>query len=808
MRNLIRNLLFSLRMLLKGPGFVLTVVATLALGIGANTAIFTVVYATLLAPLPYRHPEQLVMVWSKIQGNHDWVSAGDYLDWKQQSHVFQDLNAWTGGQFNLAGKDAPEMVEGDLATPGMYRAWGLPLLFGRHFLPDEGQEGKDRVVILMNKLWRHLGADPNIIGKQIQLNGKGYTVVGVFRGGQPDRFGGKQLVIPLSFKPERIDHDSHWVLVMGRLKPGVTLQQAQADMDAVTAQLAQSYPKSNKGWGASVEPFKNAFNAEGTTQKLWMLLAAVGFVLLIACVNVANLLLAKGTTRQREVAVRSSLGATRADVFTQFVTESLSLSLVGGAMGVGVGYAMLQGLMAIMPRGTLSSEADPRLNLPVLLFALGAATLSGMVCGCLPAWYAMRVDPAEFLKDGGRTGTSAGRHWLRRILVTSEFTLALALLAAAGLATHSFWNLTQVDLGVKIDHVLTFSLFPPDGKLKGPEQTSSYFQEMLRSIRSSSGVLDAAAVVGMPLEGPGFASPFSIAGKAEFADPSHRPHAGFQMVSSGYFQTFGVRVVRGSLVHGCRQRIEREGGHGQRAVREEVFSRHRPYRAAAAGAAAHPRSGHAGNAAAMGNRGRLSRRSWQPVAGAARRNRCSISTKPLAWRFYRHTHYRRSSGDDQDHLGRRALHRPADSARRAEDAGPDPRRAPGQPKILAAIVFRLRGDRPGAGCSRHLRRYGLCGEPTHTRDRRAHGAGLKSRTRGPDDSQGRPYAGAGGRGPGADRGLLLGRGMQSTLYGVPALDFTALATVSLLLLGAGLVACYLPARRAASVDPMHCLRSE
>jgi hypothetical protein len=151
------------------------------------------------------------MVWSKIQGNHDLVSAGDYLDWKQRSHVFRDLNAWTGGQFNLAGKDAPEMVEGDLATPGMYRAWGLPLLYGRHFLPDEGQERKDRVVILMNKLW-HLGADPNIIGKQIQLNGKGYTVVGVFRGGQPDRFGGKQLIIPLSFKPERIDHDSHWVI--------------------------------------------------------------------------------------------------------------------------------------------------------------------------------------------------------------------------------------------------------------------------------------------------------------------------------------------------------------------------------------------------------------------------------------------------------------------------------------------------------------------------------------------------------------------------------------------------------------------
>ena len=227
-------------------------------------------------------------------------------------------------------------------------------------------------------------------------------------------------------------------------------------MDAVTAHIAQVYPKSDKGWGAKVEPLKNDFLPPERIQMLWLLLGAVGFVLLIACVNVANLLLARGMTRQKELAVRSALGAARATIFAQLLTESLLLTLAGGALGVGVGYAMLQGLIAVMPRGTLPNEADLRLNLPILLFTLGATTLAGLLAGSAPAWYASRIDPGESLKEGGRTGTSAAKHRLRRLLVIGEFALALALLAGAGLAIHSFWNLTRVDLGIRTDHVLTF----------------------------------------------------------------------------------------------------------------------------------------------------------------------------------------------------------------------------------------------------------------------------------------------------------------------------------------------------------------
>src|ERR1700683_3790077 len=342
----------------------------------------------------------------------------------------------------------------------MYRMMGNEFLYGRDFLPEEGTVGRDHEVILMNKLWRRLGSDPNIVGKSLQLDGTAYTVVGVFAAGQADRLD-QWLVVPLAFKPEQLNHDFHWLLAMGRMKPGVTLQQAQANMDAVTANIDKAYPKSDTGWGAIVEPLKNDFLPKERIQTLWILLGAVGFVLLIACVNVANLLLAKGTTRQKEVAVRAALGASRRNIFAQFLTENLLLALTGGVLGIGVGVGALRALVAAMPRNTLPSEGDLRLNPPVLGFSLAASTLAGLLFGCAPAWYATRVDPAEALKEGGRSGTGAGRHRLRRVLVIGEFALALTLLTGAGLAIHSFWNLTRVDLGVNTTHILTFFLPVP-----------------------------------------------------------------------------------------------------------------------------------------------------------------------------------------------------------------------------------------------------------------------------------------------------------------------------------------------------------
>jgi putative ABC transport system permease protein len=352
MKTLRQNARYSIRLLRKNPGFTLIAAITLALGIGANTAIFSVIYAVLLAPMPYPDPDQLVMVWSKIQGGNNSVAAGDFLDWKQQNKTFQDINAWTSASFNFATAAQPEQINGRANTPGMSRMAGNVFLMGRDFLPEEGEPGKDHEVILTHRLWEHLGADHNIIGKSIRMNSDPYTVVGVLAAGQTDRLE-SQFFVPLAFKPEQINHDFHWLLVMGRMKPGVTLAQAQADMEVVTNRIAQDHPQSNKGWGSSVEELHNDFFPKEAKQTLWLLMGGVGFILLIACGNVANLVLAKGTTRLKEVAVRTSLGASRWQVFSQFLTESLVLAVLGGALGIGLGWAIVKVMMVKMPPYTL-----------------------------------------------------------------------------------------------------------------------------------------------------------------------------------------------------------------------------------------------------------------------------------------------------------------------------------------------------------------------------------------------------------------------------------------------------------------------
>jgi putative ABC transport system permease protein len=313
------------------------------------------------------------------------------------------LGVVRGAPFNLSLGEKPEQIAGDYLTPGFLdQLIGDRPFMGRYFTPEEGVAGKDHVAIITHKLWQgYFASDPNIIGKQIHLNGELYTVIGVQPQGQPDR----QIVVPFVFSPEQMNHDVRWLVVLGRLKPGITLAQANADMASVTRHLAEVYPKSNKGWGASVEPLKNDFLDPDVRTGLWFLLGAVGFVLLIACVNVANLLLARGATRQKEVAVRASVGASRGRIFVQFLIESLALAASGGVLGLGLAWALLKTIMAMMPRGMLLSEADVRLNLPVLLFTLATTMLAGVLFGCAPAWQATRLDLNEALKEGGRSAT-------------------------------------------------------------------------------------------------------------------------------------------------------------------------------------------------------------------------------------------------------------------------------------------------------------------------------------------------------------------------------------------------------------------
>jgi putative ABC transport system permease protein len=807
METLLQNLRYAMRQLIKSPVFALTAVLTLALGIGANTAIFTVVYGTLLAPMPYPQPDQLVMVWSKIQGGRNGIAAGDFTDWKNQNTVFSDLCAFTGASFNLATKDQPEYVEGQFTSPGMYRMMGVKFLYGRDFLPEEGTLGREHEIILMNKLWKRLGSDPHIVGKTIPLDGTPYTVVGVLGPGVTDRLN-QNLVAPLAFKPEQLNHDFHWLLAMGRMKPGVTLQQAQANMDAVTANIAKAYPKSDTGWGALVDPLKNDFMPKERIQTLWVLLGAVGFVLLIACVNVANLLLAKGTTRQKEVALRAALGASRRIIFVQFLTESLLLALTGGILGIGVGVAGLRGLVAFMPEGTLPSEADLSLNLPVLLFSLAAATLAGVLFGCAPAWYATRIDPAEALKEGGRSGTGAGRQRLRRILVIGEFALALTLLTGAGLAIHSFWNLTRVDLGVNTTHILTFSLPVPDARPKDPARISAYYQQMLAGIKAVPGVQDAAVSVGLPLEGPGFGMPFTIAGAPDVTDPSQRPNTSFGMVTPGYFSTYGIKVVRGraftdqdtaSTVHVAmvNEEFARKYFKGKNPLEQRINVE-------------------------------------ELIPGVAKLG------PYISWQIVGVFHNVRAGGFRDDYpetdipfwqipwpaasIGVRTAGDPAIMTKTVAAAvhAIDPQIAVAEPRTLDEVKgLMLASDRFTmvlffcfAAVALLLAGVGIYGVMAFTVAQREHEIGLRmalGATRSHVVNLILKEAlvlSAIGLTLGLAGAFLVGRTLHSTLYGVGSIDLAATGAVAFVLVIAAVVASWVPARRAAAVQPMRALRSE
>ena len=549
MRGILRqDLSFSFRTLIKNLGFTVTAVLTLALGIGATTAIFSVVYAV-FEPMPYPKPEQLVMLWSRIQGERNSVSPGDYLEWKRRNTSFQDINAWGGGSFNVATTERPEQIDGSPRTPGFFKMEGLSLMLGRDFLPEEGQPGRDRVVILSNRMWnRHFASDPNIIGKDIRMNGEPYQVVGVLPQGMYDRLP-MQLWVPLSFGPEQTNnHDAHFILVMGRLKDGVSIDQAQSEMNGIAAQLQNEFPKSNTNWGVSVEPLHLNFLQPTTRRNLWLLLGAVGFLLLIACVNVANLLLARGTSRQREVAVRAALGASRFRIFNQFLTESLVLALISGVFGIVLAGLILNAITIVMPPvGTmLPSEAEIRISIPVLLFTIAVTGICGLLFGSAPAWQATRLELNEVLKTGGRTSGSVRRNALR-LLVIAEFSLALTLLASGGLALKGFWNLTRVDLGIRPEHVLTFQLPVPDERLKGPEEIRAYYRQMLERVEAVPGIKKVAVMTGVPARGPFFGMSIKIVGQPDVA-PSERPGAAFQMITAGYKDALGIRVIKGRSI--------------------------------------------------------------------------------------------------------------------------------------------------------------------------------------------------------------------------------------------------------------------
>jgi putative ABC transport system permease protein len=544
--ELLRDARFGLRLLRKTPGFSAVAVLTLALGIAAATAIFSVVHAVYLAPLPYRDPDRLVMVWTRTTGSGRLLAdPADCLEWKNRTKAFEDLDTWTTETVNLVTAERPESVDAAIATPRFLSmtGYGHPLALGRDFLEEEGTTGRDQVVILSRPFWQsRFGGDPGVIGRAVRIDGKPHVVVGVLGKTPADAI---QVWRPLDLRPflERDVRDLRF-FVTGRLNPGVTLEAARANLAAATARLAADRPSAYKDWSAELTPLRNSSLGDKTRTALWLLVGAVLFVLLIACANVANLLLARGTARRRELAVRASLGASQAAIARQLLAESLSLALVASGLGMALAWGLLRVVVALIPFGTLPAEVEIRMNATVLAFSVAAGLLSAVLSGCAPAWRGARTGVGEALKSEGR-GSSPGRDRLRRGLVVAEFALALALLTAGGLAVRGLVKLARVDLGFPAERLLTFSLPVPEGRLDGPEKIDAFYRQLLDRIRAVPGVRSASVSATLPMEGYGFSySKFDVVGRPT-STGAERPAALLNIASPGYLETFGIALMKG-----------------------------------------------------------------------------------------------------------------------------------------------------------------------------------------------------------------------------------------------------------------------
>jgi len=541
------DLSFAFRQLVKNPGFAAVAILTLALGIGACTAIFSVVNGVLLRPLDYPQPDRILVIMETNlpQFPEFAVSPPNYLDWVRQTKSYSFLAAYDGMQANLTGHGEPQRLIGMRATGHYFDVFGIKPVLGRFFAPEEDALGKNHVVVLSHPCWQRVfGGARDVVGRVIQLNGESYNVIGV----APPDFGQANKVdtwVPMGFKPDETANDArgaHYLGAIGRLRPDVSVAQARAELELLAAQLARQYPDSDKGWGVTMMPMRD-YAVRDVRTVLYTLLGAVGCVLLIACANIANLLLARATARHREISIRTALGASRLRLVRQLLTESVLLALAGGVAGILLARWGLDLLLALAPT-TLPRTSDIRLDGVVLFFALALSVLTGVVFGIAPALLAAHTDVSEGLKQGARGSTDA-RGRLRGTLVVIEVAFALVLLGGAGLLARSFMQLTHVDPGFVPEHATVLRLALPEKKYEKPEQQNAFSDALLARLRALPGVQAVGLTHALPLIGD-WVLGFKIEGRPEVA-PSDMPSTNYYAVSPDYFRAMGIRLIRGRL---------------------------------------------------------------------------------------------------------------------------------------------------------------------------------------------------------------------------------------------------------------------
>jgi putative ABC transport system permease protein len=804
-----QDLRYALRMVRKTPAFTAVVVLTLALGIGANTAIFSVVDTVLLRPLPYKESDRLVVVWEKPpKGTRNSVSAANFLDWRDQNKVFEQLVAVGVGNFNLSGRDQPEQISGMRVSAGFFEMLAVQPALGRSFVPEDDRPGAQRVVVLSHALWeRRFGADRKLIGEALTMDGEKHVVIGVM----PAEFRfvtSPEMWTPLALDPAKAARDFHYLIPVARLKAGVSLEQARAQMEGIARNIERAYPKSNQGWSVTIEPMQEALVAP-IRQGVLVLFAAVGFVLLIGCVNVANLLLAKGAARQREIAVRASLGAGRGRLIRQLLTESVVLAVIGGGLGLLLTIWLLRLLSAVLPFFALMATAPLSVDVRVLLFALALSLATGLLFGLVPAYRASKPDLHETLKEAGRSSTGgSGSHRLRGALVVAEVGLSLVLLISAGLMMRSLISLQQVKPGFRPENVLTMRLILPQSRYPTGERVRMFYRQMLEKVEALPGVRAAGLSGSLPLQGWSFGMPFEIEGHPPMV-PAERPAAHFQMVSHGYFRTLGISLLKG------REFSERDSETSPRValVNETFVRRFLP------------------KEEALGKRVRVETLiSGQQQLGP-----------PVAWEIVGvirdvKVSTLRSDGEPEIYvpcmqstwpgcvLSVRTATEPMSMAQavRAAVQSVDKDQPVTAVRTMEQIVSesvsgpRIRAYLIGAfaGIALVLAGMGIYGVISYAVAQRTHELGIRMALGARRGDLLRMVVGQGmlltliGLAIGLAGAFALTRLLSGLLFGVTATDPATFAGVSAVLAAVALAACYIPARRAARVDPMVALRYE